>query len=230
MRSLGELFLRVVDGVFAVDAGQRIVFWDAGCARLFGLSSKQAVGRPCIEVVQGRDPGNQPFCRSGCCVSRLMRGETGLGAFPLRVSGNAGRELRLTVNLLLVPSLYKEGWRCLHLVRQGSPAELLDLLGAASGKKSRHARAGPGDPVSILSLTLREQEILQLLAEGLSVPAISELLHLSATTVRNHLQHIEAKLGVHSQAEAVAYAYRNHLVTAAPRREVTPHFAAQGGS
>ncbi|MFV1973271.1 MAG: response regulator transcription factor [Thiohalobacterales bacterium] len=71
---------------------------------------------------------------------------------------------------------------------------------------------GRPSPASISSLTAREQEILQLLAEGLAVPVMSQLLNVSRVTVRNHLQHIQAKLGVHSQSETVAYAYRNNLV------------------
>jgi DNA-binding NarL/FixJ family response regulator len=41
-------------------------------------------------------------------------------------------------------------------------------------------------------------------------------------TVRNHIQHLISKLGLHSQIEAVAYAYRNNLVA------VAPQFAGEG--
>jgi len=37
-------------------------------------------------------------------------------------------------------------------------------------------------------------------------------MRISMVTVRNHVQHIEATLAVHSQAEVVAYAYRHNLV------------------
>ncbi|MFV1962819.1 MAG: response regulator transcription factor [Acidimicrobiia bacterium] len=50
--------------------------------------------------------------------------------------------------------------------------------------------------------------MLQLLTEGLDGKAIAEQLYLSPATVRNHIQHILAKLGVHSRAEAVAFALR----------------------
>ena len=57
-------------------------------------------------------------------------------------------------------------------------------------------------------LTPREREVLHLLTEGLDGAAIAERLFVSSATVRNHIQHILGKLGVHSRAEAVALALR----------------------
>ena len=45
-------------------------------------------------------------------------------------------------------------------------------------------------------------------ARGLSAAAIAERLVISRKTVSTHLQHVMAKLGVHSRAQAVAEAYR----------------------
>ena len=54
--------------------------------------------------------------------------------------------------------------------------------------------------------------ILHLLAEGHASSVISRQLCISLVTVRNHVQHLIGKLGVHSQLEAVAYAYRHNLI------------------
>jgi DNA-binding NarL/FixJ family response regulator len=61
-------------------------------------------------------------------------------------------------------------------------------------------------------LTQREQQVLQLLARGLTQHAIAAELHISGKTVAAHIQRILVKLDVHSRAEAVAYAYRDGLV------------------
>ncbi len=53
-------------------------------------------------------------------------------------------------------------------------------------------------------LTQRETEILRLLAEDRDLRNIAVSLHVSYATVRNHIQHILTKLGVHSILEAVA--------------------------
>lgn len=61
-------------------------------------------------------------------------------------------------------------------------------------------------------MTNREREILQLLADGFSPPAIARTLVISPRTVGTHIQNIMRKLDVHSRAEAVAHAYREGLV------------------
>jgi ATP/maltotriose-dependent transcriptional regulator MalT len=53
-------------------------------------------------------------------------------------------------------------------------------------------------------LSLREIEVLQLVAEGLSNQQISERLFLSQATVKSHLVHVFTKLGVDSRTAAVA--------------------------
>ncbi|GIF75124.1 LuxR C-terminal-related transcriptional regulator [Asanoa siamensis] len=53
------------------------------------------------------------------------------------------------------------------------------------------------------SLTERELEVMNLLCEGLSNAAIAQQLWLTEKTVKNHLNHIFAKLGVRSRTEAV---------------------------
>src|SRR5229473_2611763 len=56
----------------------------------------------------------------------------------------------------------------------------------------------------LAALTPREREVLTCLAEGAGRRDVAERLHLSANTVRTHLQNLMSKLGVHSTLEAVA--------------------------
>jgi DNA-binding NarL/FixJ family response regulator len=62
----------------------------------------------------------------------------------------------------------------------------------------------------LAALTPRERQVLACLAEGAGRQEVAEQLHLSANTVRTHLQNLMAKLGVHSTLEAVALS-RPHL-------------------
>jgi DNA-binding NarL/FixJ family response regulator len=62
----------------------------------------------------------------------------------------------------------------------------------------------------LASLTPREREVLSYLAEGLGRREVSERMHLSANTVRSHLQNLMGKLKVHSTLEAVAIARQAH--------------------
>jgi two-component system, NarL family, nitrate/nitrite response regulator NarL len=55
-----------------------------------------------------------------------------------------------------------------------------------------------------LPLTAREREIVRLIEEGLSNKQIAQRLGIHLKTVKNHVQHILEKLGVHSRLEVVA--------------------------
>lgn len=62
-------------------------------------------------------------------------------------------------------------------------------------------------------LTLREREVLQLVAEGRSSKEIASMLGISAKTAESHRSRIMAKLGLHETAGLVRYAIRHRLVT-----------------
>jgi len=62
------------------------------------------------------------------------------------------------------------------------------------------------------TLTPREWEILQHIAQGQSNSDIAEQLSLSKATVQNYVSNIYAKLGIETRAEAMLYAMRNKLV------------------
>ena len=62
------------------------------------------------------------------------------------------------------------------------------------------------------SLTSREQEIVQLVAEGNSAKQIASRLGISTKTVETHRSKIARKLGVKSRVDIVRYAMRNGLV------------------
>ncbi len=83
-----------------------------------------------------------------------------------------------------------------------SPEMLMRLLPRFRGAATEPA----------LKLTDREQEVLTLLAEGLSNAAISERLVVSVHTVRNHVANLANKLGAHSRLEVLSIAMRKGLL------------------
>ncbi|EBA09534.1 response regulator [Sagittula stellata] len=62
------------------------------------------------------------------------------------------------------------------------------------------------------ALTMRERQVLYLIAEGCSNAAIAERLSISVKTVDNHRTRLMAKLQVHSVAQLVAYALKSGLL------------------
>ncbi|MDR5694613.1 MAG: response regulator transcription factor [Armatimonadota bacterium] len=61
-------------------------------------------------------------------------------------------------------------------------------------------------------LTEREQEVLRLIAEGLTNQEIAQRLYLSVRTVETHRKNIMEKLGLHTSADLVRYAIRKGLI------------------
>jgi DNA-binding NarL/FixJ family response regulator len=62
-------------------------------------------------------------------------------------------------------------------------------------------------------LTERQREVLQLLAEGMSMKEIANVLNVATRTVAFHKYRIMEVLNTHSSAELMRYAIRNHLIT-----------------
>jgi DNA-binding NarL/FixJ family response regulator len=96
-----------------------------------------------------------------------------------------------------------------YIVKPYAPDELLTRV--------RHLvrRSPPPSPVTA-KLTKREREVLQLLAAGLRQNDIAQRLFISRKTVGTHVSNIMRKLGVRTQAQAVAAAYRDDLADMLP--------------
>jgi len=62
------------------------------------------------------------------------------------------------------------------------------------------------------ALSVREGEVLNFIAQGLSIPAIAAELYLAPSTVKTHVQRLYEKLGVSDRAAAVAAAMRRGLI------------------
>jgi PAS domain S-box-containing protein len=86
--------------------------------------------------------------------------------------------------------------------------EIVELLRFAGLQREREH----DERQALAELTPREREILQVLAEGLDSTRMAERLQLSIRTVRNHINNILAKLGVHSQLQALVLAVRYDMV------------------
>jgi two-component system response regulator DevR len=101
-------------------------------------------------------------------------------------------------------------------VRKDSPPE--DLVRAIRAAHSGEFYVDPALSSTIVleegerTLTVRQREILQMLADGLQTDAVAKRLTLSTETVRTHTKRILAKLHADTRTQAVAIAIRNGLI------------------
>ncbi|AZM54993.1 DNA-binding response regulator [Streptomyces sp. WAC 01529] len=117
------------------------------------------------------------------------------------------------------------------LLKDSGPERLLAAVAAVGGGDALFApsvtrrlveafarqTAGPGgdegEPLpDLAALTLREVEVLKLIARGLTNADIAERLYISEATVKTHLNRTMSKLGLDSRAQAVVVAYETGLV------------------
>jgi DNA-binding NarL/FixJ family response regulator len=96
------------------------------------------------------------------------------------------------------------------------PAVQERLVAAVISRPPSPDFADPGSPAARArrppdGLTIREAEVLSLLASGLSNAEIAQRLYLSHATVKTHINRIFAKTGVRDRAQAVRYAYQHGL-------------------
>jgi len=114
-----------------------------------------------------------------------------------------------------------------YLLKDSADVDLIQAVSAVSEGKSffspavarvlldeyvrQLAERGIADRFDTLSE--REREVFQLIAEGHSNKEVATMLHISPTTVETHRAHIMEKLDLHSTAELVLSAVRRGMVT-----------------
>jgi len=113
-----------------------------------------------------------------------------------------------------------------YLVKDSAPLELKMAIEAVmrgehyiSSRVSKRVFAGLAagtveGPSSIDSLTPRQREILQMIAEGKSTKEIAFVLEVSGKTIETHRSALMERLDIHDVAGLVLYAVRNRLVSA----------------
>jgi DNA-binding NarL/FixJ family response regulator len=135
---------------------------------------------------------------SGYEVCRALREDRASGLPIVFVSGSRTESYDRVAGLLVGADDY--------VVKPYAPDELLTRV------RNLVRRSRPLTPAVSARLTKRERQVLQLLADGLRQDEIATRLFISRKTVGTHVANILRKLGVQSQTQAVALAFREELV------------------
>lgn len=99
--------------------------------------------------------------------------------------------------------------RALHAAASGQ--SVLDLNAQAALLRASTPASDPAPtPRQSLpdGLTVREAEVLTLIAQGLTNPQIADALYVNVHTVKTHINRLFAKTGSHNRTEAIAYYQR----------------------
>lgn len=218
--SLFAVLDKAADGAYAIDAEQRIVYWNDAAERMLGYSAREVLGRRCYEVIRGRDDDYKAWCRGDCLVVSTSRAGESPQTFDTCARTKTGKLRWINVSILTASTNAGQSDPIIvHLFRDASVAKQRERFATQilSAVRVLEQPATPPLPQQQAatpdsSLTERELEVLVLLARGFSTRDTAEMLSISFSTTRNHIQNVYNKLQVHSRAAAVAYAFEHGLV------------------
>lgn len=187
MTERSERALRSGDALFAFDSELRIVSWNPAAEALTGVSADEAVGRYCWDVIGGYAEGGAHVCHRGCSTARLAREGWRVPCQVLHIKSR-GRRRKVDVSTVALDDGERE------------------LLAHLMLPADRHSAPMPH------SLTTRQCEVLELVADGFPAKVMATRLGVTEATIRTHIRAILVELGAHSQLEAIAKARRLQLV------------------
>ena len=215
-----ELLTETQDGVYAVDMNQRIVFWNRAAEHILGHKAEDVLGKRCYQVFAGLSEDESPVCTNNCFVILWARRGSVAPSQTILTRIKDGQSKWLSITHVLLPAAKRELSTLVHIfhdvTEEVEAKHLVRRLTTVLAKTPETpVSTNLPDPAAhdgVEALTPRELEVLQFLARGLGTKAIAEKLFVSPTTVRNHIQRILSKLGVHSRLEAVAAAFHSGLL------------------
>jgi DNA-binding NarL/FixJ family response regulator len=177
-----------VDGWDAVHKARElkpdVIALDIGMPNLNGLEAAREILR--------ENPKTKILFLTIYDTEQAVKSAVQIGAKGLILKSDAARELLVAIEAILRNSTYFSSQTSQAVLRP-------DLRG--------HRRSAEKD-----TLTPREKQVIQLLAEGKSTKEVASMLNLSVKTAETHRSNIMGKLGLHSVSELVLYAVRNSIV------------------
>jgi len=198
------------DGALVRDRHGRVVLWNQAAEKITGRRAAEVIGKPCWQVMGGRDPSGNLVCFQGCLVQTMALRSEQPSNYDLLVTHANGKELWLNVSTLLIRVEQGPLEAIIHLFRDVTARRSMEIH--LQQVLNAHLRSLEEPPFQAMKqLTSREREILEQLASGHPTHTIALRLSISQATVRNHIQNVLNKLGVHSKLEAVVLAHRHGL-------------------
>lgn len=207
-QKLNKLVQSTGDAAFIIDDGGAIVAWNEAAEELFGRPASQAVGEQCADIIRGLDECG-PVCSETCSVRQAVRNCQPVRNFDVHAETATGRQW-VNVSVMIVEDRGPDEPYAMHVVRVVDVRKRLEM--AMRDFVRVVANGDPGTGLTLppsrlnaanATLTDREIEVVRLLSQGYNATQIAHRLHVSRTTVSNHIQHAMQKLNAHSRLEAI---------------------------
>ncbi len=182
-----------------VDAKDRIVSWSPAAEALFGHAASAAIGLRLQDLLDGRDLFGNRVCHDACWLRDALGAGEAVQRYELDACHAGGQRVRVVVDVE-TSGERSRGWTYRFL-----PDRRTD-------RRRAPAPPAPAPAEASFVLTQRERDVLRLLAAGHGTAEMARQMGISATTVRNHIQHLLDKLGAHTRLQAVSVARHHGLL------------------
>ena len=213
-----ELFVlleRTADAAFVLSDIGEIRYWNKAAERLLGYTAEDVRDKSCHDVLQGIGPLGARVCQEGCSLMECAGKHTEIPNFDMSVQARSGQRLWINISTLIFENSRTSQRLLIHLAHDISDQKKTELLVQKMILLSQQfvdltesaVRAVPISPLSE-----QEVSVLRLFASGKHSVEIAKSLHISQQTLRNHLHHINQKLGTHNRLEAVMNAIHRKLI------------------
>jgi PAS domain S-box-containing protein len=214
---LRKLVVGTSDAAFVANSEGVVVAWNEAAGKLFGVTAEQAIGQPCRKIVQGIDECGV-VCSSNCTVRQAVSKHHPLESFDLQVQTVDGEQW-CNVSVVIAESNSSTEVYAFHLIRSVDLRKRLEMVvrdfvvsSTSLPADQAVAMIASRPPARASELSAREIEILRFLVNGSTTRSIADQLHISRTTVNNHVQHILRKLDAHTRLEAIRRAEHARLI------------------
>ncbi len=211
------LLEQTADAAFCVNEQGEICSWNAAAKGLFGYSSSDAIGQLCSRLLQGRGSLGTEVCNSEFYARQAAVDGRTIPNFDLEVTVSSGRRIWVDLSTLI----FKDGRTHPRLIVQlardvterKQKEELLhNMLHISKQIVAISDGNGKGNLAPVSSLSEQEQSILRRFSDGKNSAEIAHSLRITLQTLRNHLHHINEKLGTHNRLQAVMHAMHRKLI------------------
>jgi PAS domain S-box-containing protein len=214
---LFEVLEQTADATFCVNLQGQICSWNAAAENLFGYSVSEAVGQSCYGLLQCSGSLGTKLCTREFYARQAIAEHCRTPNFDLEVTVRSGRRVWVDLSTLVFEGGRTHPRLIVHLARDITERKHNEDLLHKMLQLSKQIVAvsddnGTARPAPVSSLSEQEQSILRLFADGKNSAEIARALGISLQTLRNHLHHVNEKLGTHSRLQAVMHAMHRKII------------------
>lgn len=214
-QELFDLLSGTSDAAFALTDFGEICSWNQGAEKLFGYSAANAIRKNCQSLLQARGVLGIQIWGVDCSVRECAAKHREIPDFDLEATTHSGRRIWVNVSTLLFENARSHGRLIIHFARDITVRKVKEELLEKMMDFARQLTSMPETgmrPAPVSPLSEQEKNILRSLSSGKDAAQVASSLGITPQTVRNHLHHINQKLGTHDRLQAVTHASQRKLL------------------